>query len=201
MLKTARDKVLAMVLPAIAIAALYALKVPDLQTRWAGAENALVTAQGRLPSPGQVAAENQKLADLNRQLAEVQKRTGEQEAQWRKLEEARKPDSLARMQTVESVTALLTRHRLSLVDGSLTEPGDAVRLPKSLEEIVKQLGEKKPELKPQLWRMRFIGRYSDVLSALEELSAAEPLAIPIHLQMAEARLTSASRSWTLYLWI
>ena len=96
---------------------------------------------------------------------------------------------------------MLNRHGLEMLDGSPAETSDTAKLPKSLEQVVKLLGDKQHEFKPQLWRVRFIGRYSDVLLALEELQEAEPLAIPIQLQMAEARLGTTTRSWTLYLWI
>lgn len=190
-----------MVLPMAGILVVYAFKMPDIQRRWTGAEAALAAATSRTPLPAQTAAEQGRVADLNRQLADVQKQIDGENARWHELENTRKNDSLARIQTIEGVTALLNRHQLTLVDGSPAESTDAARLPKSLDRVVKLLSGKQGEFKPHVWRVRFVGHYADVMQALEELQDAQPLAIPIHLQMAEARLTTAVRGWTLYLWI
>ena len=71
----------------------------------------------------------------------------------------------------------------------------------ALERVATLLKDKKPEVKSQLWRVRFDGRYEDVLAALEELNETEPLAIPVHLQMGEAKISTATHRWTLFLWI
>ena len=95
MLKTAREKFLAMVLPAIAIAALYGLKVPTVQRTWTSAETALAAAKSRVPPTAQVSAELGRIAELNRQMADVQKQTGEEDSRWHELENSRKSDSFA----------------------------------------------------------------------------------------------------------
>jgi hypothetical protein len=198
---TSREKVMMVVMPAALILGIYSFKLPGFRDRMTAATASVAGAQKNLPVPAAVQAEQRRIADLNRQLGDVEKQTGEWEAQWRELQATRAVDSHARIEAIEGLTALLNRNRLELQEGGPAEANESARLPKELDEVIKLLAEKKTQVRPQLWRVRFTGRYTDVLDALEELQTAEPLAVPVHLQMTNASLETDQRSWTLYLWI
>ncbi len=138
---------------------------------------------------------------MNLELADIEKQNLEWAGRWRKLQDDRSTDSTLRIEAVEDLTALLNHNRLTLVDEEPAEGTEAGKLPMALERVATLLKEKNSEVKTQLWRVRFDGRYEDVLRALEELSETEPLAIPVHLQMGEAKLSTDTRRWTLFLWI
>ncbi|HEX3657832.1 MAG TPA: hypothetical protein VHV55_18725 [Pirellulales bacterium] len=198
---TNREKVLVLVFPAILILGVYGLKLSGIRTRLTAATASLESAKKSVPAPAAVQAEQIRIADLNRQLADVEKQTADWDQQWHELQATRAVDSHARIEAIEGLTALLNRNRLDLQEGGPAEANESARLPKELDEVIKLLAEKKTEVRPQLWRVRFTGRYADVLDALEELQTAEPLAVPVHLQMTNASLETDQRSWTLYLWI
>ncbi|HEX4149908.1 MAG TPA: hypothetical protein VHY20_13010 [Pirellulales bacterium] len=203
--KTDREKLLLLALPTILILVFYAYKLSDLNGRSKAAENGLAAAKKSQPVPAQVAAQQKQIAELNQQLADAEKKTKEQETAWQKLQTARSTGTTGRVEAIERLTTLLNENKLRLRD---CEPADAsggngaqTKLPKELERVATLLAENRPELKPQLWRVRFSGSYVNVLLALESLRVSEPLAIPIHVQMGEAKLTTQERSWTLHLWI
>ena len=198
---TNREKMLMLILPAALILGLYSFKLSGLRTRHAGAEAARAAAQKTTPAPAQFQAERKRIAELNQELADVENQNRDWNVKWRKLQHDRSTDSTLRIEAIEDLTALLNHNRLTLIDEEPAEGNDAGKLPMALERVATLLKEKNPEVKTQLWRVRFDGRYEDVLRALEELSETEPLAIPVHLQMGEAKLSTETRHWTLYLWI
>jgi hypothetical protein len=199
--KTNREKLLLLVLPAALILAFYSFKLSGLRTRQAGARASLEEARKTIPTQPQFQVERKRIADLNLELADVVNQNRDRESQWRKLQEDRSTNSTLRIETIEDVTALLNRNRLELTDEEPAEENNAVKLPLALERVATLLKKNNPEVNTQLWRVRFVGRYEDVLRALEELNETEPLAIPVYLQMGEAKLSTEVRSWTLLLWI
>jgi chromosome segregation ATPase len=200
-LATNREKLLILLLPAALILCGYSLKLSSLRTRHAGAQAALEETRKTTPQKAQFQAERKRIADLNAELAELANRNKDREAQWRKLQQDRSTNSTVRIEAIEEITALLNRNQLKLVDEEPAEGTDAGKLPASLEAVAALLKKNNPEVNTDLWRVRCVGRYEDVLHALEELNEVEPLAIPVHLQMGEAKHTTEIRSWTLFLWI
>jgi len=198
---TNREKMLLLLLPAMVIAGGYSLKLSGISARLTAATAALAAAEKSVPAPAAVQAQQQRLAELNQRLAEIELQTSEWERIWGEMRASRAGNSHARIETIEGLTEVLNRNDLELQEGGPAETSESARLPKELEELVKLLAEKQASTQPQLWRVRFIGRYGDVMDALEELQTEEPLAIPVHLQMTNASLTTDLRTWTLYLWI
>ena len=198
---TTREKLLLLVLPAALILGFYSFKLSGVRSRHAAAQAALVEAEKTTPKHAQFHAERKRIADLNQELAELAKQNRERDSQWRKLQEDRSSSSTVRIETIEDVTALLNRNGLKLLDEEPSEEADAGKLPISLERVATLLKKDNAEVKTQLWRVRFEGCYEDVLHAIEELNETEPLAIPVHLQMGDAKITTPTRSWTLFLWI
>jgi chromosome segregation ATPase len=198
---TNREKMLILVLPAAVILIMYSFKLSDLNTRHTSAQTSLAAAEQTKPTAEQFQVEHKQIADLNREMAEIENQNRDWQARWQKLQDDRSTDSTIRIEAIEDLTALLNRNHLDLIDEEPAEGNDGGKLPMALERVATLLKDKKPEVKSQLWRVRFDGRYEDVMRALEELNDTEPLAIPVHLQMGEAKISTATRRWTLYLWI
>jgi hypothetical protein len=188
-------------LPAAVILIMYSFKLSGLNTRQGSAHAALASAQQSKPTLEQFQVEQKQIADLNREVAEIENQNRDWLARWQKLQNDRSTDSTIRIEAIEDLTALLNRNDLNLIDEEPAEGNDGGKLPMALERVATLLKDKKPEVKSQLWRIRFDGRYEDVQRALKELNDTQPLAIPVHLQMSEAKISTATRRWTLYLWI
>jgi hypothetical protein len=198
---TRREKMLMLVLPAAVILGLYGFKLAGLRQRSTAAAAGLVAAQKARPTPAQLTAEHRRLAETSAQAAEIERKSAEWKVRWQKLQRSRGADSPLRIEAIEGITALLNHNRLQLIEGQPAETGDGARLPAALDRVATQLAEKNQRPKVQLWRLEFVGSYEDVVRALDEINDTQPLAIPVHLQMQEARLTTRLRHWTLFLWI
>jgi len=73
-------------------------------------------------------------------------------------------------------------------------------VPSPLTATVEKLRSKPEFREPVLYRVRFLGRYSDVLALLKQLNE-QAVALPLHLQMEEARPETSWRYWTLFAWL
>jgi hypothetical protein len=141
------------------------------------------------------------LARNQSELAEIKQEHEVWTARWEQLRQDRTGMSNERVAEIERVTQLLDRTGLELVSDA---PGDENRqqqLPPDLEQAIKLLGRGTTNFKPQLWRIRFQGRYTDVVAALTELEEQCPLAVPVQLSMTEATVDSPVRNWTMLLWL
>ena len=198
---TRREKLLMLVLPAAVILGLYSFKLTGLRQRSTAAASALADAKKTRPTPEQLAVEHRRLAEVSAQAAEIETKSADWKARWQKLQHSRSADSPLRIEIIEAITALLNQNRLELIEGEPAETGDGAKLPAALDRVAAQLAENNQRPKAQLWRLEFTGRYEDVLRALDSINDTQPLAIPVHLQMEEAQLTTKLRHWTLFLWI
>ena len=94
------------------------------------------------------------------------------------------------------------RHNLELVEESPPAKGGAAKLPNSVVEAMRPMGDAQWEKSGQVRSLRFAGKFMDVLAAVQELTQAEsPPGIPISLSMAEANLLGDRRTWTLLVWM
>ncbi|HEX4150032.1 MAG TPA: hypothetical protein VHY20_13630, partial [Pirellulales bacterium] len=150
---TQREKMLLLVLPAAVILGLYSFKLTDLRQRHTAAAGGLVEAQKVRPTLAQTAAENRRLAEISAENAEVQKKTAEWQARWKKLQLSRSAATAPRIETVEAITRLLNHNSLQLIEGEPAETGDGARLPAALLRVATQLAEANQSPKVQLWRL------------------------------------------------
>lgn len=199
--KTDREKMLLLVAPPLLIGLFYLWKLPQIQGNLAATERALETARKAQPSPAQAAAARTALAQANREMATLDEATRASQQQWADLQLERSNDSQARIRAIEGLTLLLKRNQLQLIDAAPDEGAEAKKLPPALEQVAKALVTNQANSTVQLWNVQFVGRYEDLVRALEALAEEEPFAIPVHLKMEEAKLGTEVRRWTLVLWI
>ena len=68
--------------------------------------------------PEQFQVEHRQIADLNREMAEIENQNKDWLARWQKLQDDRSTDSTIRIEAIEDLTALLNRNHLDLIDES-----------------------------------------------------------------------------------
>ncbi len=212
-----RDRILAMLLPAILVGVGYFLffnEQKSLDEARAGLQAAQIAAVG----PEAVGLQRMKLAEL-------QKEDGELKAATTMLMERRKE-----LASVGSISPVMRTQALRKLSGMLWErglfpfeesslQGESTRLSPSFDGVLKTLagppaGTAVNPFSPppvassnniggeqRVWRIRFYGRYADVLETLEALRDSDSPIIPISLTMSESRTETQWRSWTLLLWI
>jgi hypothetical protein len=211
--KSTRERVLLVVLPALLIVLLYGAKLHGILDRRTAAAAAAEQAAAKAPPMQVFAATRKQMDELNAQVREVQTAQQKIDAQWESLRASRRPDSNRRVQAIAHVTAVLADCSLNVRDAGPEDKQQDVKLPMVLERVRKQLaGSPTPGTATNaaanvplpdapLFRVRFEGRYVDVVRALDRLAKDEPLIVPLRLSMADAPLEGAERSWTLWLWM
>jgi hypothetical protein len=199
---TARDKFLAMFLPSIMVVAVYGWYwFTPTQAAWTQAVKSLDAA--RTANPGlknQVLQAQAQLTVVNRDL---QKYEGEKKAAHQAWDVAagRCHDARLRNDRIEKLNGLLAHRNLRLLEDSEADSGKDGKVVPGLEGLAVQMATLAAAPKPQTRKIRMVGRYLDVVAALEDLTEGDVLAIPIGLSMKEAPLTGGLREWTLIVWI
>jgi chromosome segregation ATPase len=168
-----------------------------------------------------------RLEDLRRRIAQAEQRRGALQQQAGELTGA----LTARRRDIDSMDALihlLHRHHITLEDESPAKGPETAGMAASLDQAMRTLQEAmaapqttsrartsrtrttasaaaRPATAAQetrLRRIRFQGRFVDVLSALDELAASEDGAVAVSLQMdaiGPTGLYSNVRRWTLWI--
>ena len=201
---TQRDKVLALLLPALVVVAGYGWffstpKMVELTRARKSREDAIAKAPG---VKKEVAQTRVRVMQLTVELQQLEARKKTILLAWESAT-GKCPVQQQRNERIEQLTGLLKRRGLSLVDDGEADAGKDGKLNPGLEALVKQMSETSPQHKPQLRRIHLKGRYLDLLGALEELAASkEVLAIPVGVSLKEdATLDNAVREWLLLVWI
>jgi hypothetical protein len=201
---TGRDRVLVLILPTLVVVIGYGwFFFRPLQKTLAANTVALRAARAKAPQTLAELAEVQSKLTLEKY--QLQRLTAEK-SNIRKCWEqaaggcANAPD---RNERIEKLNQLLTRYRLRLVDDSEAEPnGKDAKICPALEHLAQHFSTMSSDQgKPQLRRVHVVGRYLDVLAALEDLAKGQVIAIPVGLTLKEAPLRYASREWVLLVWI
>lgn len=195
-----RDKMLAMILPALVIGLVYGFfvlrgKVTELTRAQA------TLAKSKPPSAAEIAVKRGEVAKaaaemqtLEAKLAVVQKKWG--------YETAFCAAGTQRLERVEKLTNLMNKYHLTSLEDSAGDTGSAKdgRASPALESMMKKIAHLSDTQKPHLRRIRFIGRFVDVHDALEELAKGPVLAIPVGLSMKTTKHAEL-REWTLLVWL
>lgn len=199
---TERDKVLVLVVPAFMVAAAYGwLVMPGKRDELKRAETSLERARAAAPSASQLFAEQAALTGLSAQIDRQQKELLATRERWHAAV-GRCADPARRNERIQKLTGLLARCELSFVEDTETpDGGKDHKLSPALEGLTQQIAKLSGNQKPQLRRVRFLGRYLDVHKALGELNRGEVLAIPVGLTMKEAPPATDRQEWTLLVWI
>jgi len=200
---TEREQILVTLLPAAVIVAGYVWLSPmfssgkplgTLRDEYAQAEQDAVRSLELAAQRAQVATLKQQIAELEKEKRELESRMAETCGQ---LAGSRK-----RMRSLEALTGLFQRHRLAIVEDCPAEEGHDARLPAPMAEATGRLLGGSPQRAGQVRCIHFVGRYMDVLAALEELAAEQPpAAVPVGLSMSEADVESELREWALFVWL
>jgi hypothetical protein len=140
------------------------------------------------------------VARLQRDVAELEKRKVNLDRQ--KAEVRGEVAAPSRHAHERELNALLVRHHLELIEESPPAQGGVAKLPRSVVEAMRPMGDAQWEKSAQVRSFRFTGRFMDVLAAIQELTQDEtPPGIPISVTMADANLLDDRRTWTLLVWM
>lgn len=196
-----RDKFLAMLLPAIIIVAAYGLFFLRGQiTERIRVEKSLADARSRAPTHAQIAAQRMEMSKLRQEAKAVDAKLKQLQNQW-KYETAFCTAGAHRHDRIEKLTNLFNKYGLSSIeDGEAETSGKDTKLNASLESILVKITQISSTQKPQLRRIKFHGRFTDVHRVLDELATGEVLAIPVNLTMKTTPDTNR-REWTLLVWV
>lgn len=198
--KTPREQMLIMLLPAFAVVGGYMLgynRDAELST----ARNALAAARPTAASAIDVATERMKLEAVQEKAEEIKKEKAVFDDRWKALGSVRQSEPAARAFALQKLSKMLWDRGLYPFEESAATEGTS-EIPPSFQEVLTRLNADKPASGAQrLWRIRFYGRYADVLETLESLRDSGSSVIPVGLSMSESRTETSWRSWTLLLWI
>jgi len=212
---TSRDKLLLAILPAILIIAVYGwILSSNPRDALKTAKKEYETAMKNQPSLGSLTEQEVKLDSLRKKKQVITSET----KQLRDTVEGMKDrwlQSHNSTETIAQLTDLLNRNGLVLIDEGPEEGGAKLtgRLSTMMNQVANSVSNKSqqsPMIIPMqsqtnrgatLWKVRFIGRYIDVIAALHEISESDTLIIPVSISMEEVSGEGTVRSWTLYVWV
>ena len=194
-----RDRVLAMILPALIIGLGYGFfvlrgKVTEL-TRTQAA-----LAKSKPPSAAEFAVKHAEFAKATAETHLLEAKLAAVQKKW-SYETAFCAAGCERLNRVEKLTNLLNKYRLTLLEDAGADSGakDAKSSP-TLDSLMKKIANLSDAQKPHLRRIRLYGRFVDVHDALEELAKGPVLAIPVGLSMKTTKHADL-REWTLLVWL
>jgi len=195
-----RQKMLKMILPSAVVVALYIwIFGTPIQSKLSEAAEAREKA--RLDAPGAMELDlaRQRMAMLKEHQHKL--KTEKSELLQRLVAcTAELGSGKGRTEKLQTVTSGLGRQGLTLLeDGKAGKEYEAV-LSKTLEKELKSM-DGAPPVDPVLWRIRFLGRYLDVLHFMEDLFQESTPIIPMGLSMEKADPGATYRVWSLLLWI
>jgi hypothetical protein len=200
-----REKLLLLVAPVAVILAGYAswfnlFERAKLQAILSAHEAAVAGE----PKPFELRSETARNAALARDVARWVKQKQELEARAdAALGQAVDPQW--RIQAGGQLTALFSAHGLQVLHEEPAVTRTESKLPRSLAMALARLGKgrsRKTSESTQVRRLQLVGRYVDLMEAVEELAQADnPPGVPIRLAMAEADADADVRSWTLWVWM
>jgi hypothetical protein len=182
---TSRERLLLLVLPGALILAVYAL----INQGHISALNSALAQISKLRAGGASST-----LDTVRLASAVKKAKMEQSEAQRLLDSFNGgSDPMQRAESVLLIGELLRKHGLRVVDeGPSTQRGSFVSRPVSKVKA----GTAPPA--ESVWQVRFLGPWSGVQAALEELPKLRDSAcLPLGLSMAEPQSTGPEREWTM----
>lgn len=203
--KTPREQMLLMLMPAFAVVAVYMLgysRDADLKK----AREELEAFRPTAVQPPEIQVAQWKLESLEEKRDEVKKEKTELEKRWAALDKGQQSDLSHRSGALLKLTQMLWDRGLHTFEESAASEIGSEMPPSFQDALTKLKGDRAAASSssgaPQrLWKIRFYGRYADVLEALESLRDSGSPAIPVGLSMSESNPETDWRSWTLLIWI
>ncbi len=200
---TEREQLVVTLLPAVVIVAGYVWLSPvfsrgkplgTLRQEYAEAEEAAVRPVELMSQRAQVSSLEKQIDELGTEKRSLQSRV---EETCGRLSGNRK-----RIRSLDALTGLFRRHGLAIVEDCPAEDGHEVKLPAAMAEATDRLLSSSQERTGQVRCIHFVGRYMDVLAALEELAGdRSSAAVPVGLNMSEADVATDLRKWSLLVWL
>lgn len=200
---TGRDKVLILLLPSLLVVGAYGwMFFMPLQKQVTSTRTALQAARDKDPEARTQLAEAQAKLTLEKyQLRRLEVEKAEYRKAWERVAGSC-ASAKQRNERIEKLNNLLAARRLRLVDDSEAESSsNDCKICPALEKLGEHFTALSAEGKPQLRRIHVVGRYLDVLAALEDMAKGEVIAIPVGLRLKEAPVRYRSREWVLLVWI
>jgi hypothetical protein len=196
-----RDRRLALLLPSIAVLAVYGVFFARGKlTEWSRAAKTLEETRAKAPRPEELASQQRQLINATQETSNAEAKLHEAQQKWR-YGTAFCATGSERNARIEKLTSLLNNHDLRPMEDAEVDAGvKDTKLSASAESLAKTITQLSPAQKPQMRRIRFHGRYLDVLHALEALTQGEALAIPVGLTM-KTTSDPERRDWVLLVWI
>ncbi len=228
---TDREKLLLPIFPALLVFTIYAWGFgAHAQSRWNAAQDELAAMEqdaAGAATTQQIWQQEMRLEDLRRRIAETEQRRTALRQQAEELTgtmTARRRD----IDAMDALIHLLQRHHITLEDETPAKGPETAGMAASLDQAMRTLQEAvaapqtaarartsrtrtatpaavRPSTameESRLRRIRFHGRFIDVLSALEELATTEDGAVAVSLEMeaiGPTGLYSNVRRWTLWI--
>ncbi|MGE3536616.1 MAG: hypothetical protein AB7N91_04155 [Candidatus Tectimicrobiota bacterium] len=196
----ARDQLLKMLLPTILTVVAYVwLFGRGAQQQLGDTGRRLEEARAKPPATQHLKEQQARLQRVTREqqaLAQERAALQQQLDAWRErfTQGRQRPGALG------DLAGLLHHHGLVLVEEAPAGGADE-QLSVFLKRLRDKLAQRPPEEQPQLWRLRFVGAYLNVLEVLHVLADGEAVAIPVSLSMQDAPAQVNWRYWTLIVWL
>jgi hypothetical protein len=203
--KTPREQMLLMLMPAFAVVAVYMLGY-NRDAELTKAREELEAFRPSAVSDYDVDLEREKLQETEVKMSAVKKEKSELEKRWAALDRGQQSDLSHRSGALLKLTQMLWDRGLHTVEESAASEGGSEIPPSFQDALTKLKGDQAAASSSQgapqrLWKIRFYGRYADVLEALETLRDSGSPVIPVGLSMSETQPETDWRSWTLLIWI
>jgi hypothetical protein len=197
-----RDRFLALILPALFVAMIYGFFwFKPRQEELNKAQIALEDARAKAPGLRmQVQQKQGELAVLKQKMQATELEMKKVRQEWDAAAGLCANPRL-RNDRIEKLNGVLARRGLRMIeDGEADGTKDDKPSP-TIDSLGEQLAKLSSQPKPQLRKIKVIGRYLDVLAALTDLAGSDVVAVPVVLRMNEAPMTAKVREWVLLVWI
>jgi hypothetical protein len=204
---TNRDKVLVLIVPAIFIVGGYAWWINSAggkQKEVSRLRDEIDKAIKAAPPAGAIEKEQARVMELRAGVRQLETALALDKSGWDSFV-GQVFNPATRQERVGKLNALLHSFGLTLLGDEPADvaaaAGSASRPSAALEAFGKAIGERSPQFKPTMWRIRLYGRYPNLVRALNRLADGETLCVLIGLTMAEWDINAPAQEWTLLVWI
>lgn len=196
-----RERILLILAPSILVIAVYSWFLYPRRTL-EQATRGLEAVRKDEPSFTDFKEREFQVQQLNADLKTAQAALATLQTRREEVLRQRSTGSETQLSAVRELTELLVSHRMHLLDEGPLDEKISATFPEPLQAAERQLLGKNADASPRtLWKLRFYGRYADVLAVTRWLAEQDHQAIPVQLVMEEAHPDSAWRTWTLVVWI
>jgi len=199
---TRREMRMAVVLPAVLIAGLYALffERPHRQLLDAVRQKTEIARRDAVPGDLLAARKSQAFL-LDAQLKLEQRRAAAATRPSLTLP-ARWTTPSGRFEAMASISAVLSSHALFVVSTTPLRDGSAnLMASKPLQDFVAAVAHEGRSPVPEAWRVDVLGSYADLLAALQALDRRDSFIVPLGVSMEPIGPETTYRKWSVWFWL